>query len=262
MEARAHTTWGAGEYELIAERLEPASREIVDRARVAAGDRVLDLACGTGNAALIAARRGASVIGVDFEPRLLAIAADRARDAGLAVEWVCADLTTATDAFSVVLSAFGVMYGTDQDGAAGAVARCCEPGARVVLASWAPGGFMPAMGATLGPYLPPPSPGGGPPTRWGDPDGARELLAPHGVGVTETAPSSLPLSFADRGAAVAFLLATAGHVLAEEPRLQAEGRWDQLCADLELLVAERDSSTGAGVTLECEYLVVLAEKAI
>jgi SAM-dependent methyltransferase len=257
----AQTTWGVGEYELIAERLEPASREIVDRARVTAADRVLDLACGTGNAALVAARRGAAVVGVDFEPRLLAIAADRARDAGLGVEWVCGDLTTATGAFSVVLSAFGVMYGPCQDRAAGAVARCCEPGARVVLASWVPGSFMPAMGATLGPYLPPPPPGGGPPVRWGDPEGARGLLAPHGVSVTGTVPSSLPLCFADRDVAVAFLLATAGHVLAEEPRLRHEGRWDQLRADLDLLVAERDSSTGAGVTVECEYLVVLGEKA-
>jgi SAM-dependent methyltransferase len=260
MAAQAQTTWGVGEYELIADRLEPASREIVDRARVIAADRVLDLACGTGNAALIAARRGASVTGVDFEPRLLAIAADRARDSGLGVEWVCADLTTATGAFSVVLSAFGVMYGPDQDEAAGAVARVCQPGARVVLASWAPGSFMPAMGATLGPYLPPPL-GGGSPARWGDPEGARGLLAPHGVTVAETVSSSLPLSFADRGAAVAFLLATAGHVLAEESRLREEGRWDQLRTDLELLVDERDSGTSTGVTLECEYLVVLAEKA-
>jgi SAM-dependent methyltransferase len=143
MAAQAQTTWGVGEYELIADRLEPASREIVDRARVIAADRVLDLACGTGNAALIAARRGASVTGVDFEPRLLAIAADRARDS----------------------------------------------------------------------------------------------------------------------VAVAFLLATAGHVLAEGSRLREERRWDQLRTDLELLVAERDTGRSTGVTLECEYLVVLAEKA-
>jgi hypothetical protein len=121
---------------------------------------------------------------------------------------VCADLTTSSGAFSVVLSAFGVMYGPRQDRAAGAVARCCEPGARVVLAGWAPDSFMPAMGATLGPYLPAPPPGGGPPARWGDPEGARGLLAPHDLSVTEAVPSSLPLSFADRGAAVAFLLAT------------------------------------------------------
>jgi ubiquinone/menaquinone biosynthesis C-methylase UbiE len=100
-------------------------------AQVTAGDRVLDLARGTGNAALIAAQRGAAVIGVDFEPRLLAIAADRARDAGLGVEWLCAELTTATGAFSVVLSAFGVMYGPCQDRAA--AERDSSTGAGVTL---------------------------------------------------------------------------------------------------------------------------------
>jgi 2-polyprenyl-3-methyl-5-hydroxy-6-metoxy-1,4-benzoquinol methylase len=107
------TTWGLGEYELIAERLEPAAAAVVELAAVNRGDRVLDLACGTGNAALIAARRGASVVGVDIEPRLLELAAARARDARLAIEWVGDDLVSARGAFSVVLSVFGVMYVPD-----------------------------------------------------------------------------------------------------------------------------------------------------
>lgn len=255
------TTWGVGEYALIAERLEPAAAALVELANVTRRDRVVDLACGTGNAALIAARRGASVVGVDFEPRLLEIAKARARDTGQSVKWVCADLARAAGAFSVILSAFGVMYGPDQDAAAGAVARCCAAGARVALAAWSPGSFMPAMGAALGPYLPPPARGAGPPSRWGDPDAARGLLDRHGVSVTETVASSLALSFPDRAAAVEFLLATAGHVLAEESRLRLEGRWDQLRGDLGQLVAEHDSGTGAGVTLGCKYLIVLAEKA-
>jgi hypothetical protein len=79
--------------------------------------------------------------------------------------------------------------------------------------------------------------------------------------VTETVASSLALSFADRAAAVDFLLAAAGHVLAEESRLRVEGRWDQLRGPLGQLVAERDSGTAAGVTFECKYLIVLAGKA-
>src|ERR1700760_4851356 len=82
------TTWGAGEFALIAERLEPAAQAVVDLAGVTANDRVLDVATGTGNAALLAASRGATVVGLDFEPRLLDIARARARAAKLDVEWV------------------------------------------------------------------------------------------------------------------------------------------------------------------------------
>src|SRR5437764_1138784 len=108
MTSEAATTWGAGDYALIADRFEPAARAVVDLARVSGRDRVLDLACGTGNAALIAARRAAAVVGVDFEPVLLEIASTRARAADLDVEWVCADLESSAggvgDAkFSVVL---------------------------------------------------------------------------------------------------------------------------------------------------------------
>jgi SAM-dependent methyltransferase len=199
MAAPAQTTWGLGEYELIAERLRPAAAALVELAGVSRRDRVLDLACGTGNAALIAAERGASVVGVDFEPRLLEIAAARAREAGLDIDWVCEDLmATARAAFSVVLSAFGVMYGPDQAGTAAALAGCCAPGARVALAAWAPGSFIPSMGAVLAPYLPPPPPGAASPARWGDPAAAAALLAPHGLKVRQSAGASLWLSFAGR----------------------------------------------------------------
>ncbi|MGZ4197036.1 MAG: class I SAM-dependent methyltransferase [Solirubrobacteraceae bacterium] len=167
MTSEAATTWGVGEYALIAERLAPAAQEVVDLAEVTHSDRVLDVACGTGNAALFAARRGATVVGLDFEPILLEIAKARAREDGLDIEWMLADLQSAPlerAAFTVVLSAFGVMYASDHDAAAAALARCSAPGARLALAAWVPGSFMPAMGAALAPYLPPP-PGGTPPSR-------------------------------------------------------------------------------------------------
>src|SRR2546423_13578420 len=113
MTAEATTTWGVGDYVLIAERLEPAAHAVVDLAGVIDSDRVLDVATGTGNAALLAARRGATVVGLDSEPTLLDIARARARSANLEVEWVHADLESAPlerAAFSVVVSAFGVMY--------------------------------------------------------------------------------------------------------------------------------------------------------
>jgi SAM-dependent methyltransferase len=257
------TTWGAGEYALIAERLEPAAQAIVDLAGITADDRVLDVATGTGNAALFAASRGAKVVGLDFEPRLLDIAAARACSANLEVEWVQADIESAplqAAAFSVVVSAFGVMYAPDHDAAAAALARCCAPGARLALGAWSPGSFMPAMGAALARYLPPPPPGGAPPSRWGDASVVTELLGRHGISTRATTTESLSLSLPDQAEAVDFLIQTAGHVVSEQPRLQREKRWEQLRADLAELVTARDGGCDS-VELRCDYLIVVAERA-
>jgi SAM-dependent methyltransferase len=264
MSADPATTWGVGEYELIAQRLEPAADAIVELADVGADDRVLDVACGTGNAALLAAGRGAVVTGLDIEPRLLEIAHTRARAAALDVRWVCDHVErTMLDGatFSVVLSAFGVMYAPNHDAAAAALARFGTPAARVALAAWAPGSFMPAMGGALAPYLPPPPPGGGPPSRWGDAAAVAQLLEPHGLRIRDRSTSSLSLSFAGRDQAVDFLIRTAGHVRAEQQRLEREGRWQDLRRDLGELVATRDEGDGSRTELRCEYLLVLAERA-
>lgn len=258
MTSQAATTWGVGDYALIAERLEPAAHAVVDLAAITSSDRVLDVGCGTGNAALLAAERGAKVVGLDFEPSLLEIAKDRARDDGLDVDWMLADVQSAAleqAAYTVVVSAFGVMYAPDHDAAAAALARCCATGARLALAAWTPGSFMPAMGAALAPYLPPP-PGGAPPSRWGDRKAVAELLKRHGIATRTTTIGSLSLSHSGPAEATDFLIRTAGHVLSEQPRLQREGRWEQLRGDLEQLVVAWDQDPGAGVELRCEYMVV------
>jgi SAM-dependent methyltransferase len=253
------TTWGIGEYALMAEPLEPAAEAIVELTQISDRDRVLDLACGTGNAALLAAARGATVTAVDFEPALLEIAAARSTALNLQVKLVQADLQRLPpedDSFDVVLSAFGVMYAADHDAAAAALASSARPSGRIGLTAWTPGSFMPAMGAALAPYLPPPPPGGGPPSRWGDPDYVAHLLSKHGIEIQSAETSSLHLEVTSPELATDFLIRTAGHVLAERPRLQDEGRWRDLRANLRELVTARSS----GRQLDLEYLVVLAER--
>lgn len=152
------TTWGVGEYPLMARHLRPAAVAAVDAAAVLASERVVDVATGTGNVALVAAERGGQVIGVDFEPALLRVAEQRASDAGCDVRWLRGDLAALPvpdDWADVVLSVFGVMYAGDQAAAVGELARVAAPGARVVLASWVPGSVLPAMGQVLNGYLPP-----------------------------------------------------------------------------------------------------------
>jgi SAM-dependent methyltransferase len=259
----ASTTWGAGEYPLMGQRLKGAAQRAVDLARVAPGDRVLDIACGTGNAALMAAAREGIVVGVDFEPVLLEVARARAAELDLAIDWREGDvlaLPVADGAFDAVVSVFGIMYAIDQAAAAAELARVAAPGARVVLASWSPGSFMPAMGGALAPFLPAP-PDAPSPARWGDPVAIGELLGAAGLIAGDAHAEHVELTFEDRLSAVAFLVRTAGHVVAERPRLEAEGRWPQLLAALAALVTERNTGADGGVTLRLDYLVATARRA-
>jgi SAM-dependent methyltransferase len=257
------TTWALGDYPLMARRLVPAAEVVVQHAAIADGERVLDLACGTGNAALLAAELGARVDGIDIEPELLTIAAERARAEGLSVHWHrgrVEEIDGDDGEFDAVLSVFGVMYAADSAAAASELGRVCAPGGRVVLTGWMPGSFMPAVAAVFKPYLPPPPPGSLPPSRrWGYEPALRELLGGAGLNVTDTARHALELKFDSRHDAVGFLVGSAGHVIAERRRLQAEGRWPDLLADLSVLVAEQDvSRNGDRTTLELEYLLARA----
>jgi SAM-dependent methyltransferase len=266
----AATTWGVGEYPLMGQRLKGAAQRTVDLARVAPGDRVLDIACGTGNAALMAAARDAAVVGVDVEPALLAVARERASELSLPVRWLEGDaeaLPVEDAGFDAVVSVFGIMYALDAARAARELARVAAPRARIVLADWTPESFMPAMGAALGPFLAPPPPRAAPPAPagprvWGDPDAVGALLADVGLVVGETHLEHVALAFEERLGAVAFLVRTAGHVVAERPRLESEGRWPQLLAALAAVVTERgETRDDGGLVLRLDYLVATATKA-
>jgi SAM-dependent methyltransferase len=228
---------------------------------VQAGDRVLDVATGTGNAALIAAELGAHAVGVDSEPALLAVAERRAREAGHEVQWLRGDLAALPvhdRSADVLLSVFGVMYAADHLAAARELGRVAAPQARVALASWMPDSVMPAMGRVASAYLPPTPPSTGPPSRWGDPHALPGLLEPCGLTVIESSPGRVVLAFPEVADAVEFLLSTAGHVVSEQERLTREGRWDDLRGDLHALVQERGGRSEHHLELALEYLLALA----
>lgn len=257
------TTWGVGEYGLMAERLQGAARAATDLANVAAGDRVLDVACGTGNAALLAAGSGADVTGLDFEPSLLAQARARADAGGLTVAWVrgdAAELPFPDGTFSVVLSVFGVMYVPNQARAAGELARVCMSGARVVLASWVPGSFMPAMGGVLAQYLPAPPAGGSPPAAWGDQPTQALLLGNVGLNIERASRETLTIQFTDLDAAVDFLVRTAGNILVERDSLSLSGRWREMLSDVAALIDQRREPVGPSVSLPLDFLLTIASR--
>ncbi|MCU1490533.1 MAG: Methyltransferase type 11 [Acidimicrobiaceae bacterium] len=257
------TTWGVGDYPLMAAKLEPAARCAVDAAFVLPGDRVLDVATGTGNAALLAAAQGGDVVGVDFEPSLLQVAERRAEHRALRVRWANADLERLplSDASSeVVLSVFGVMYAQNYAVAAGELARVAAPDARVVIASWTPGSVMADLGEVVGDYLGRQCLPSVSPTRWGDADWLHALLASSGLRLGTLSRRDVVLSFEDADSGADFLFATAGHLVSERQHLIAAGRLGALHRDLAAFVKQRSEPRDGQLDLGLEYLLATASR--
>ncbi|MGC4744350.1 class I SAM-dependent methyltransferase [Micromonospora sp. DT201] len=255
------TTWAAGDYPAMARRLIPVAESVVEAAAIGPDDRVVDVGTGTGNAAILAAHRGARTIGIDLEPALLELARLRAADDGLAVDWQVGNasrLPLPDDSADVVLSVFGVIYANDHDAAARELSRVCAPSGRVLLAAWTPGSLLPAMGQVLGGYLPPPPAAAAPPSRWGDDKLVGLVLAAADLRITSAVVHRLDVSFASVDAATNLLIDSAGHVVAERDRLVAQDRWEALRADLRSFVNDRGVADGDGIRLELDYLLVTA----
>lgn len=178
IKAKQRSTWSAGDYAVVGTTLQIVGETLCEAAEIAAGERVLDVACGNGNAALAAARRHAVVTGVDYVPSLLERARGRAAADGLALELREGDaeaLPFADGAFDAVLSTFGVMFTPDQLRAARELLRVCRRGGRVALASWTPDGFIGKVFQILGRHVPPPA-GLRKPPEWGTEARLRELF--------------------------------------------------------------------------------------
>lgn len=172
--------WTIGSYSSIAPHFLPMAAHLVRAADVEAGDRVLDVACGTGNVAITARRRGARVTGIDITPAMLEAARENADIAGLGdIDWRqgdAADLPFDDDAFDCTLSCVGHMFAEPPEATARELLRVTRPGGRVAFTSWTPASVVPTMAEALQGYLPPepdPSP---PPFAWGDPDVVRERV--------------------------------------------------------------------------------------
>jgi ubiquinone/menaquinone biosynthesis C-methylase UbiE len=166
---RQQTAWSSGDYAVVGTTLQIVGEELCEALDLRAGEKVLDVAAGNGNATLAAARRWCDVVSTDYVPSLLERAAARASAEGLNIEFQQADaeaLPFADGSFDVVLSTFGVMFTPDQDRAAAELMRVCKPGGRIGLANWTPDGFIGQVFKTLAKYLPPPS-GVRSPALWG-----------------------------------------------------------------------------------------------
>lgn len=175
---RMRGVWSAGDFNRLALSIMEVAEGVVAAVDPRPGSTVLDVACGSGNAALVAARRFCRVTGVDFAAPLLERARLRAAADGCDVEFVEGDaqaLPFPDASFDAVTSVFGVMFAPDQAAAAGELLRVCRPGGRIGLANWVPDSLAHALFMAAAPFAPPP-PGLTPPWRWGTSQGLAELL--------------------------------------------------------------------------------------
>lgn len=168
---RQHASWACGDFGVIDATLQIVGETLVEAADVRAGEHVLDVAAGSGNAALAAARRFAHVTATDLLPSMVEKGRERARAEALPVNFRVADaeaLPFADASFDVVLSSFGVMYAVDPGRAARELRRVLKPGGRIALASWTPRGFVGRLFALVGRHVTPPA-GLASPVQWGVP---------------------------------------------------------------------------------------------
>jgi SAM-dependent methyltransferase len=181
LKAKHRALWASGDYPAVAAELIPQlGPELVRACGVGSGDRVLDVAAGSGNAAIPAAAEGAVVTASDLTPELFEAGRRIAAAHGAELEWVEADAESmpfADNGFDVVMSCVGVMFAPHHQAAADELVRVCRQGGRIGLINWTPLGFIGQLFATIKPYAPPPPPGAGPPPMWGDEDHVRELFA-------------------------------------------------------------------------------------
>jgi len=180
LKARHRALWALGDYAAVAREVIPSMGPVVvEAARIGPGDRVLDVAAGSGNAAIPAALAGAQVTASDLTPELLEAGRAAAARAGAQLEWRQADaeaLPFDDASFDVVTSVVGVMFAPHHQAAADELVRVSRPGGRLALLAWTPQGFIGQMFAVMKPYAAPPPPGAQPPPLWGKEEHVRDLL--------------------------------------------------------------------------------------
>jgi len=177
LKARQSVVWGNGPYQRVTETIADLQHHVTDALQPEAGVELLDLACGTGAVAELAAARGASVTGLDLAPALIETAKERARERGLEIDYVVGDCEkTGFDdgAFDAISSTCGIMFAPDHEAVAAELARITKPGGRIGLVNWTPGPGVADLFRIMAPFQPAPPPSN--PFDWGDEDNVRRLL--------------------------------------------------------------------------------------
>ena len=261
LKTRLRSMWMAGDFGQIASVLQTAGAEFIAPLGLKQGDRVLDVACGSGNLAIPAARTGATVTGVDIATNLLEQANERAKSEGLTIQFDEGDaenLPYDDGAFDVVVTMYGAMFAPRPELVSSELVRVCKPGGRIAMANWTPNGFIGQMFKVTGKHVPPP-PTMASPIKWGDEESVRGRLR---AGISDLkltrrmATFNLPFPPTE---VVEFFRMYYG------PTQRAFGALDEnaqvaVRKDLEQLWSDNNEATDGTTYVDSEYLEVLATR--
>jgi SAM-dependent methyltransferase len=252
--------WALGDYPEASRSIAEVAGLLAERVGAGAGVELLDVATGSGNVAMAAARAGASVTGLDLTPELLEVARARAEANGLEIDFLEGDaeeLPFEADSFDRVTSCFGVMFAPRQQQAAAELVRVARPGSRIAVAAWTPQGTMGQMFRTVSSYMPPPPAELKPPVMWGLEDHVTGLFAGTGV---ELAFDRLTVDFLHDSpeSYMEFTEKNLGPAITAKAALEPQGRYDELRSELIGLYSEANRAEDGSLRVAAEYLVTLA----
>jgi SAM-dependent methyltransferase len=262
LKQKMRSTWMAGDFGQIAQYSRKAAEEMVGRLAIRRGAKVLDVACGTGNLAIAAARAGAKVTGIDIAPNLLEQARQRAAAENLDATFEEGDaeqLPFADGQFDVVMTMFGAMFAPRPERVAAELVRVCRSGGTIAMANWTPDGHAGKMFAISARFVPPPE-GVPAPVLWGDERIVRERLG-SGVSEIKTARQKITFDFPfGPGEVVQFFRNYFGPVVVAFSRLDPQ-RQAEYASEMEKLWRERNEATGDRTLVQADYLEVIATRA-
>jgi ubiquinone/menaquinone biosynthesis C-methylase UbiE len=257
---RQQTMWASGDFHAVAALIQPVAEDLCEAVDLRADWRVLDVATGSGNAALAAARRGCDVVGIDYVPALLARGRRRAEAEGLDIDLVEGDAESIPfpDAsFDAVLSVYGAMFAPNHEKTFAELARVCRPGGRIGLATWAPDGFIGEMLKVVSTHVPP-APGVASPLLWGTRAYVGSMFGDtiDGLGARDR---TFTFRFRSAEGFVEYFRDFYGPTLKAFEAV-GEGRADELFADLVALVRKHAGTSEGPVAIPATWLETVATR--
>jgi SAM-dependent methyltransferase len=265
LKARHRAMWASGDYpSMVTTFLLPLGPRLVEACGIGEGQRVLDVAAGTGNASIPAAQAGADVTASDLTPELLEAGRERAEAEGLTLEWVEADaenLQFEDESFDVVMSSIGAMFAPHHQEVADELVRVCRPGGTIGMLNWTPEGMIGALFRTMGPFAPPPPPGAQPPPLWGSEDHLKELFGDR-VDFKTVERDVLEITAFERPADYGEHFRTRyGPTIAAENNARKSDRGDEFDEAVTRFCEEWNLGTPDQARFEQEYIVAVGTKA-
>ncbi len=258
---QARKLWSAGDYPSAMHVIASVGPLVVERARVTGDDEVLDVACGSGNATIPAAKTGAKTTGLDITPELIEAGKAAAKEAGVEIDWIegdAMDLPFDDGSFDVVTSVFGCMFAPDHRKTAKELVRVLKPGGRMVVAAWRPEGNVGRMFRTVSSHLPPPPEGFEPPPMWGNEEHVREIFDGTGIEL-ELEPTTVEFTADSTEEYFGEIERDLPPIVMARTVLEPDGKWDALRAELLQLYTESNESED-GFRSPQEYLVIKGTK--